>query len=462
MKSRIRTFAMHLTMAGMLALAAPLAAVEISPSGDGGALVFPIWVTTNGHSSVLSVADSQPQHGHAFLRPQAVKMLIRGDRGQLLLSANIYLRRAEDPWTASITPLANGQSRLASSDDSCVLVGEPGAVVPWSGSLDLNADHGFIEFIVMASFNNVWENGSCEALASRWNGGVWSQDPGTHAVEQNQYATLRGTLNLVNVQKGTSYTIPATALREFSDIAQHTAPSSMLPDLASAHDSGTASNATHSRVCDKRGCIEGTWDLPRDAVAAALMASELRGDYSDSPILAGQTDLVFSYPLRHHFAAAEIGWQQRPFVLLDTFDRSGAQLGGEYGVCPPTGPPGGCQRLAAWLLDLRGSVSAVSLQWGLSGGSSTLPSKVLGISQTPLGSSSDPPPPEGSIVAGQSLLDSGSSGLVSNEGHVYRGLPVIGVVFQQFENGNLLGDDGVQQRANYGVAVPMTRRMVWP
>jgi hypothetical protein len=40
-------------------------------------------------------------------------------------------------------------------------------------------------------------------------------------------------------------------------------------------------------------------------------------------------------------------------------------------------------------------------------------------------------------------------------------LPVIGVVLQQFENGNLIGDDGVPQRANYGVAVPMTRRMEW-
>src|SRR5690606_24214458 len=55
--------AVHALMAGILAFSIPLAAVELSPSGEGGALIFPIWATTNGHLSVLSVVDSHPQSG---------------------------------------------------------------------------------------------------------------------------------------------------------------------------------------------------------------------------------------------------------------------------------------------------------------------------------------------------------------------------------------------------------------
>ncbi len=446
--------AMRWALTGLLAFSAPVAAVEISPSGEGGALVFPIWATTNGHLSVLSVVDSQYHSSFAGLPSQAVKMLLRDAQGGVLFSANLYLRNREDTWTASITPLPDGRSRLASSDGSCVLVGESGdAVEPWSGSVDLDADHGFIEFIVMASFRLAWTDGSCVGLASRWNGGVWSQDPGIDLNEQHHTAALRGTLNLVNVQKGTSYTIPATALREFSDIPQHTAPNSVLPDLASAHDSGTSANATRSRVCDARSCVESTWALPRDAVAAALLASELRGDYSNSPTLAGKTDLVFSYPLRHHLAegSSALGYA---WVELATFDRSGARTGWEYGICSPA-PPNGCVFEHPWSMSSMSNMVVGSFLFG--GDASELqPSEVLGIEQTSLPSFSQPPPAEGAVV--------GSSywRVTSREGHVYQGLPVIGVVLQQFENGNLIGPDDVPQRANYGVAVPMTRRMVWP
>lgn len=456
MKSRTSWPAMHALMASILAFTMPLAAVELSPSGEGGALIFPIWATTNGHLSVLSVVDAQSQTRTSGLPVQAAKLLLRDAQGALLFSANIYTRTSEDTWSASLVALPDGRSRLASSDDSCVLVGEPGAVTPWSGSVDLDADYGFIEVVAMATFGSEGGDGSCAGLAARWNGGIWSQDPAVDLAASNADAALRGTLNLVNVPKGTSYSIPATALREFSDIGQHTAPASALPNLTSAHDSGTAANATRSRVCDARTCIESTWELPRNAVAAALTASELRGDYSNSPTLAGKTDLVFSYPLRHQFAQGDMTWIQHPRVYMSAFDRSGTLIGDQAVICPGTYPPGGCSPGPTWILGFPDSVTALSLQFGLLGDTSPLPSEVLGISHTPLASISSPLFPEGSYVAKQGGF------LVSNEGRFFNGLPVIGVGLQQFENGNLLGDDGVQQRANYGVAVPMTRRMEWP
>jgi hypothetical protein len=75
---------------------------------------------------------------------------------------------------------------------------------------------------------------------------------------------------------------------------------------------------------------------------------------------------------------------------------------------------------------------------------------VLGIEVLPLSNHGEPPA-EGAFQA----VFPGR--LVNSGGREYWGVPVIGVALQQFENGNLAGDDGVQQRANYGTATPMTR-----
>ncbi len=451
MNVRTRQYAMPWLMSGMLACVSPLAAVELSPSGEGDALIFPIWATTNGHLSVLNVVDSQSREITYPVPSQAVKLLVRDAHGQVQFSANIYLRNAEDTWAASIVSLSNGRSRLASSDDNCVLVGGPGAVAPWAGSVDLDADHGFIELIVMATVESAI--GSCTGLATRWNTGTWSQDPAAGLHESNREAVLRGTLNLVNVPKGTSYTIPATALREFSDIPQHTRPGAVRPDLASTYDSGTPNNRTRSRVCDSRGCVTSSWAQPRHAVAAALLVEELNGEYTRSLSLAGKSDLVFSYPMRHHFLDGSDQSLEKPRMSLVTFDRTGMLIGGESCstcVCPPAVPLGACFTFLPWNLSFQESVVAVSFL-PASDSSAVLPSEVLGIDRMHL-PPSQLPPDEGTFVSAQ------SGTLVSNEGHVHTGSPVIGVVLQQFLNGNLIGADGVPQRANYGVAVPMTAR----
>ena len=424
-------------------------AVELAPTGVGDALVFPIWTTTNQHLTVFSVITHLTRSYFPHIEVRAFKLNVRNAQGEVLFSANVYTR-VSTSWNASIVPLPDGRSRLASNPGfGCVLVGEAGQVAPWSGSVDLDASHGYIEAIVMGVPESPVALTGCLPLAHHWNSetGLWSQgqDPNSH-MQGTGSRTMRGALTLVNVQKGTSYAIPATALREFSDIAQHTEPSSPLPDLASAHDSGTAEGATRSRVCDANHCEEDSWALPRDAVAAALMASSLRGEFTNSPTLAGKSDLVFTYPLRHHFAEedqAQLGAAQ---PHLYTYDRSGMAAGGTVLICP--GPnPLACD--PPWELDHSESLAVFSLP-DSEGEHPEQPSDVLGIavqSVTALG----PAPNEGTFRA------SYSGGLVSNSGRNYFGVPVIGVALQQFENGNLTGEDGVPQRANYGVAVPMTR-----
>ncbi len=448
MKAELIRKATYSLMAAAMAFASPLGAVQLSTRGEGDALVFPIWTTTNGHLSVLSVVDSQSQRRIFGPPTQAVKVLLRDSQGQLLFGANLYMRTREDSWTASIVSLPDGRSRLASSDDSCVLVDDQGTAAPWSGSIDLDADHGFIEFIVMATIPNVAFGNSCGELAERWNTGVWSQDPSADLHESNTGAALRGSLNLVNVQKGTAYTIPATALREFSNIAQHTAPSSASPDLASAHDSGTAEGATRSRTCDVEQCLEDTWASPRDAVAAALMAASLRGEYSNSPTLNGKSDLVFTYPLRHHFVEDQVTQLDSARLYLSTFDRSAQRVGGIPHVCPGE-PAQGCHPY--WSLHHLGSVAVLSFP-DVYGPDSLQSSAVLGIEVLHM-IWVLPPAAEGAFRGFY------GGALVSNSGRRHFGVPVIGVVLQQFENGNLVGDDGVQQRANYGVAVPMARQV---
>ena len=440
--------AIHALMAAILAFAMPLAAVELSPSGEGDALIFPIWATTNGNLSVLSVVDSQ-QRRYSSQRPtSAVKLLLRDAQGQLLFGANLYLHNGEDSWTASIVSLPDGRSRLASSDDSCVLISEAEEAVPWSGSVDLDADHGFIELIVMGTFPMAIASVDCAGLAERWNSGVWSQDPDLGLDESNSNAALRGTLNLVNVPKGTAYTIPATALREFSDIPQHTAPNSAVPDLSSAHDDGTSEGATRSRTCDISGCREETWARPLDAVAAALLAEVLEGEYTRSETLAGRSDLIFTFPLRHHFDEQDHPYLSSPAFQLVTSDRQGSYSGGGSGdyICPPL-----MACYAGWTLRPGSSVSVLSFL-PTRNDSILHPTQILGIGQRPLSTLPHTmPPSEGLFFAD---FKSRVLGYETPDGIA---LPVIGLVLQQFENGNLIDSDGITQRANYGVALPMTR-----
>lgn len=441
MRQRIGKGLAAALLLGATGLVSPLGAVEISAGGEGGALVYPLWATSNGHLSVFSVVDGG-------WMPSAVKLLVRDAQGEARFTANVYLGGAQDSWTASIVALPDGRSRLASTDGSCVLVGDEGTLQPWSGSVELDADHGYIEAIAMGTVALGPFDTGCEALIERWTTGAWSQDPNADLLGPNAGSSLRGTLNLVHVQKGTAYGIPATALREFSDISQHTLPASPVPDLTSAHDEGTSTGATRSRSCDAQGCVEDTWATPRDAVAAALMVGTIQGEYTHSPSLGGRTDLVFTYPVPKRFGPGGFVLGDTARFDMSTMDREGRLIGGLI-FCTPLPPPEGCAPYWSWEHQKRvGFISFPDQSQ-----QQPFPGAVLGL-PVPGHWVSQPAPGDGAFRASIQ-----GTTLTSNGGRTYRGAPLIGVVLQQFENGNLVGEDGVQQRANYGVVSPMTRRI---
>jgi hypothetical protein len=178
------------------------------------------------------------------------------------------------------------------------------------------------------------------------------------------------------------------------------------------------------------------------------MARTLRGEYSNSPSLAGKSDLVFSYPMRHHFSKNVPPLLRSALLYLYTFDRDGQFQGGSP-PCPYFPGPPGCELL--W--DMRHMANLEIVSFPNVPYTGVVPSAVLGISAGGTGSFQQAAPAEGQFRAHYEQR------LTSNGGRHYFGMPVIGIVLQQFENGNLLGEDGVHQRANYGVAVPMTRQV---
>ncbi|MEZ5436828.1 MAG: hypothetical protein R3F22_12540 [Lysobacteraceae bacterium] len=471
-----------------LALVAPSRAVEVNRDGLGQVLILPVWTTTGGHSTLLNIQS---------LNLMAAKLRVLGGDGSLLFSGNLYFRQGNDSWTAGIGPDPGGGSLLSSSDTTCLLVSGEDGVEALSGPISLPADHGSIEVIgmgvpahadgvdpnVVFQIEDEFAQSDCDALAARWNSGNWSESPAQALGSPDPI--LAATWSIIQVERGTLYQVPGTALANYSDQVQHTSPGDALPNLASGHDAGTDEGKTVSRVCDSTmECSEDTWATPLDAVAAALLMDSYRGDFIIDPNLGAATDLIITYPLAPYFAERDgpDSTLAKAHVRMDSADRDGTSRTGT--VCPSPSPPHVfCD---GTYMDIEQPAPMLKITFNpeqepsadldiLSDWTSTYippatpvePSGVLGLPATyrlekadalqyPDGTVSPlsplpPLPPAGTFfVALQYYWN--AADLVGNSGKQYFGAPALPVVFQQYVNGTLPGPDEVAQRANYGMA----------
>jgi hypothetical protein len=274
---------------------------------------------------------------------------------------------------------------------------------------------------------------------------------------------IRGSVWVIQGERGTLYPMPGVALDGFSDIVQHARPEAIGPTLADTHDAGTATGATSSRVCYDGRCLEDTWTRPIDAVAAALMVHSLRGSYSIEPSLGGKSELVLAYPLRLYYEALD--GVDSPLattpLAMGVADRSGAPH--VLTVCPGTVTPDRSEFCMETYLEAEHAESLVLVSFIAQIFEDAPPeSALLGLPRSPLLPANllfPPLPLSGSFVAVHDRR--GAAVLESNGGRRYYGAPALATVLQQVENGNLQGGDGVTQRANYGEASPAVRRL-WP
>jgi len=421
-------------------------AVELNPEGRGQAVITPVWATTHDHGSIFTIT-ALPETDGLPSAPIVARFRLFDAPGNTVFVANIYFNGADDQWTFGLGGNGEGASTLVSSDSTCALVEDQSGVAPFTGQADIAADHGYAVAISMGSLADgnarvAAENGDCEALVANWNEGAWSPDPlaGTNpqaGFEERAPGPLAMNASVVNVQRGTLYAVPATALVSFSDIPQHARPASETPNLATAHDPGTNGGHTNARACSAGACATESYDSPIEAVAAVMTTTTLGGRFDLNPGLGAHTDVILMSPLTRFFAG-DVGILDGSTLL----DRAGKLLLQNDQNTPCFDNPDSTCHYQLYVEWGAGSLKSVdNIEAPIEYPSTT---DVLGL-PVDLAFTFQAP------TDAQDLLNA-TAGSIDLK---YNG---IAVLVREFVNAQLSGPEGAQVRANYGVMEAMERK----
>ncbi|MEZ5464479.1 MAG: hypothetical protein R3F22_04445 [Lysobacteraceae bacterium] len=435
-----------------------VSAVEINPDGGGQAVISPLWATTGGHNTLMSVTSMINEANDA---PQVAAFRLFDKDGGTVFAASIYFRRPGDQWTLGIGSAGNGTSVLKSNDSTCALVAGDGGPMPLQGEVQIDADYGYATVIGMGSVEGdvpreLMDVADCAALATYWNAGAWKDAPDEGL---SRPALFDMETMMIAVEGGVLFDIPPTSLSRFSDIPQHRPPSNSLPNLGSAHDAGTAGNATTGRRCIDSNCDESTFSTPLEAMDYALSVPVLESNYLIEPSMAARTEVVFTAPLgRLKRDSGITGRAAYPLVGIKYFNRDGWHLGGSGGICPGVPPPGGCP----WGFEIRQSVLALPV----------IPERSMYASDEIISEPSGIPMPDYEelpsywrhflpVIYPTSVVDYTAGRISAFNDAIWHGSgadsAVIGITLMQVTNGYLHDADGNRVLANYGKASAMRR-----
>src|SRR5690625_4477016 len=143
---------------------------------------------------------------------------------------------------------------------------------------------------------------------------------------------IRADSSLVNVSRGTMYSVPATPLANFRTVEWHSPPAQATPDLSSAHNDALV---TTSLNCFASPCIADEWDDPVDAVSAALMVYKMTGGYVISEQIEARTEWVLTAPMLRH-AEGESAEELEHAAFFLYFDRNEDALAKVVALKQPT------------------------------------------------------------------------------------------------------------------------------
>lgn len=361
-----------LMLPGLLAgLVSPMAAaVHLSPDDTGQVILVPYYTARSGFVTSISIVNRNMDHA------KAIKVRFREARiGASVMDMNLFLA-PRDVWVASISDDGTG-ARISAADRSCThpvipaggaaftnrfYTGQaPGTFNDGGGdSLDRTRD-GYIEIIEMgviadgsdASASPQTESGrilsravaptpegrprNCEAVrvANPFTG---SGDLRTPAGE------LSADVILIQVETGTEFVVPATALQRFyvpTDLQDDlfTDPGSILPDLTSVRPA--RSDVMSMRRDDPLLLTVADWVAAGgravDAVSAVLMKSDFSTEYDVSGNQF-RSELVVTMPTMRHYVLPETVEQRPPFTVRGPFAEqfgspSGGVLPGDGSAC---------------------------------------------------------------------------------------------------------------------------------
>ncbi len=454
--------------AALLALPA-VEAVERSADGYGDVLLFPYLIASDPFATVLTISNrdtsTDAQDGAT-----AVRVALRfptADGGAPPSPRLIDVLLADnDSWTFAVVQAAEGAT-LHSADASCALSAD-GAIGPTSATT-LAAREGWIEVFEMGRITSAEvldhlqrsdRNQACADLAAllpTLDAADWLAPPAN---------ALRGTSHVVAGASGTSFTVEPLVLRDFRDAPVSPSIAEDVPTLADVQPPQTRVTLT-----DGSQRISTFAQHPIDAVSAVLMSTEWELDFEIAPELGAATDLVATLPTRRWYI--DDGDLLPPFAHPERSDgsveinarvsnRDGRQPDDAVAKCTPPAPR---PDALGPLIDSE----LVVIEFGANGLFDSARAQPLSYAavdplQCVTGGLFPQTLPEhfdnGRVTlqfidGPRAPVDSADFGrLVSDEGHVFRGLPLIGTAMTTVTNTDAV--PGVL--ASYGLEQPLVRR----
>lgn len=329
--------------------------MSVSSDNIGEVLIYPYYTVNNGLNSLISVVNTTDL-------VKAVKVrFLEGKNSRECLSFNLYLS-PYDVWTAGLDATtateANagegfaGQNsvKLITNDTSCTVPAVNGVeFLPNRLNDGLGLDlqrcrEGHIEIIEMGTVEDTLNNNnaawsvthgepgyinegvpnSCGNILENWDadsGGYWATvDINDGIVPPLDTGGLYGNMSVIDVDDGVDISYTATAISNYNQYSQHTAPGDDLPNLSSGSMRSTL-------VETEQGMIETTWSKSIDAVSALFMSSGQYNDFVISEGINAESEWVMTYPTKRFYVDPEFSGSLLPLPPFKT------GLTSEYGAC---------------------------------------------------------------------------------------------------------------------------------
>ncbi|MFT3790118.1 MAG: hypothetical protein QM741_03380 [Rudaea sp.] len=354
MKRTSLTTAVIAGIAGVAGISNMASAVYLNQDGLGQVLIYPYYTVRGDNTTLLTVVNTTAQG-------KAVKVrFLEAYDSREVLDFNLYLS-PHDVWTAGVVPVGDGAG-VWTNDNSCTVptvpTGSAANAYPFQtyaydgtigdtdgGPTDVDrTNEGYVELIEMGTVVNT-DDGSlaaithsagvpanCAKVNAAWgDGGYWA----TSATADIAAPTggLFGDGAIINVPGGTISGYAADAIDQFYVIANHTAPGSLQPSIASA-TSTTSYVFAPSPSSTTPTLVTTTYAAGIDAVSSLFTADWIYNEYWTAGGTAANSEWVVTFPTKRFYVDPDQtgGVAYQPFdavfdgvscapITLATYDR---------------------------------------------------------------------------------------------------------------------------------------------
>ncbi len=452
-----------------IAIAALLAcatanAVRLSLDDSGQVLLFPLFLTGGSFQTIFEIRN-QSDLG------KALRLVVKDPvNARPTLSLNIYLAPG-DSWSSALfspdpdQPVRTATAVLAKSEDASCTFPERSAIPDTGMTLSEAFFSEDLSGIVLSQsrralgFVEVYEMGAmepalatdCEEISQRFSdGGIWTTTPNQDLLPPG--GGVEGYAILVDVDQGRAHQYEALALEDFRDSALHTHPlTSRQPNLmdVSPAESRVLETVEFGNRTLQVERVSNWSQTPVHAVDALLMATEARTDYSVAANLDATVFTTLNFPTRAYHADVE------RFYLAQGQDRVLAPFQTSL-------PLAAAENLEANAIEvtsvdregrnftLQPFSGRVNCDLANSAVTTVFMSNTIGFTQPCDYTEGEFRVPNNAMEGEVRYQLSGE--IVSDEGHVFSGLPIAGFVIQSIRNTQIDVAPGVRGIADYGWA----------